>query len=573
MKDTGHQLHCNCICRDDWKTHYIHLKLENALLITLQCTLSMTSMTAKLAQTLGAPSNLWKYFGELSSIPRASKQEHRVIDWLRAFVAARPGLTMRSDAVGNAVITRGGVNCAAGTPPVIIQGHLDMVTQKTPSSTHDFAVDPIRLRTNGGWLKATETTLGADNGIGVAAALALLDSSDDSITMPPLECLFTVDEETGLTGAKSLDVVALELTAKTLINLDTEEWGCLYVGCAGGGQAITTLPLARDAVGADVASPASISTAAGSTSSAARYVLRIGGLLGGHSGANIHEDRANALVLIARCVVDLRAAAPPGALRLVSVAGGDKHNAIPRDADAVLMLPSPAAAAALAPRVAELAAELAAEFAHDAPTLTLTLDVADATTTATAASALLPPLVDADATRLLSFLRLVPVGALKQSHALPGLVETSNSLAICNVGATSAFVTTSTRSSIAAALEDVRAKVATLAALCGGTTEMIPSYPGWAPAPASPLLATVKACAREVLGVEPQILAIHAGLECGLLLEKLPWKTDAISFGPTIIEAHTPEEACEIATVEPFWNLLVLTLERLASVEAEGGRK
>jgi dipeptidase D len=508
----------------------------------------MSAKNLALATTLGAPAPLWRFFAELSSIPRPSKKEDRVITWLRAFVAARPVLTMRCDAVGNAVITRPGALCGALAPPVIVQGHLDMVTQKTASSSHNFDVDPIELRLDGAWLKATDTTLGADNGIGVAAALALLDApleGEGAVPMPPLECLFTVDEETGLTGAKSLDVAALELSAATLINLDTEEWGAVCVGCAGGGQATTTLPLARDA-------------AVESDAAATPFVLRVGGLLGGHSGVQIHEDRANALVLLARVLAELRAATP--ALQLVSIEGGDKHNAIPRDSSAVVRLPSAAAAAALEPRIAALRDALAAEYQLDAPTMTLRLEPCDA--------ASLAPLREADATRLLSFLRLIPVGALKKSHALPGVVETSNSLAIVRVGATAAVVTTSTRSSVAAALDDVRGRIAALAALCGGDIELVPSYPGWNPAPDSPLLAIVQSCAREVLGKDAAVEAIHAGLECGLLLEKLPWDTDAISFGPTIVNAHSPKESCEVATVEPFWRLLTLTLAKLAEARA-----
>lgn len=452
-------------------------------------------------------------------------------------------LQARSDAVGNLAVFRPGSGGGERAPAVCVQGHIDMVTEA--DRDFDFERTPLSVVREGDWVTAEGTTLGADNGIGVAAALALLDSAADA-PLPPLEALFTVDEETGLTGAFGLDAKALGITAKKMLNLDTEEWGSLYVGCAGGGDSILTLPVEREACA--MGAPRALE-------------VRVSGCLGGHSGLNIGEDRANALLLAACCAeAALRAAG--GSARLDGLSGGDKRNAIARDARAVVVADGDAAAEAAMAAVSSRAVELKEEYGELETGLTVDVAImpeSEAIETTLSANS---------AERLLSLLSLLPHGVDKYSHAIPGLVETSNNVASAQLaaGGGAVEIVTATRSSLTPALERVRRTIRRAAERCGGSAEQPEAYPGWAPNPTSELLGVVKGELAGMLGAEPEVKAIHAGLECGMLGAKCGGM-DAISYGPTITGAHSPDERVQVSTVAPFYELTERVLAKLAKEE------
>jgi len=510
-----------------------------------------------------------------------------VLAWLKSFAEAR-SLPWQQDAVGNIVIRRPGSGGGEAAPPIILQGHVDMVCEKNEGTPHDFTADPIRLVMHAdGWLRAAGTTLGADNGIGVAAALAVLDTPRDSAArpLPPIEALFTVDEETGLTGAFGLD--GAMLAGRTLINLDTEDWGDLFIGCAGGGDSKITLPVeseggsGRAAEGGGGAPPPPPPP----PPPAAIVTISVTGLLGGHSGLCIHEGRGNAVALAAR----LAEACVGGgggrpAVRVVSFAGGDKRNAIPRECVAVLAVlggggGGDARGAAAAARAEGEA--VAAEYGGLETGLCVDVAV-DMVDTGGGGGAGPPPayLTAASSDALLTLLRTLPHGALRMSTAVPGLVETSTNLA--SVGpvkgqaqgggeappVASFAIQTSTRSSLLPALEAVRRSIAACARSVGGTCVSDEAYPGWAPNPASRIVRLTAAAVEGVTGRAPKIGAIHAGLECGIIGARVPGGLDCVSFGPTITGAHSPDEAVRVDTVAPFYEALLAVLGALA---AEGG--
>ncbi|GIL58597.1 hypothetical protein Vafri_13481 [Volvox africanus] len=505
------------------------------------------------------PVLLWRYFKDLTQIPRPSKHEERVLQYLKDFAAERQ-LSWQQDAVGNLVIRRPGSGGGEGAPCVVVQGHVDMVCEKEPSLDHNFLTDPLVIRRDGDWLKATGTTLGADNGIGVAAALALL-SSPPSAKLPPLECLFTVDEETGLTGA--FDISPDLLTGRTMLNLDTEDWGEVFIGCSGGGDMSLVV---------EVALEQQTSSSSSSPTNMTAHTLKLGGLLGGHSGLNIHEGRGNAVQLMARALAVVAAAAGHDGWRLVGLTGGDKRNAIARDASAVILIAEDKQVAA-ASAVESLLKELRTEYGTIETGLTLTLTQA-AAAAGLPAAAPQPALVPADAERLLSLLRGLPHGPLKFSHAVPGLVETSNNVASVKEAPSSLpthrryVIVTSTRSSLMAALEATRDVIQGVARLAGCVdVQRGKAYPGWQPDLDSKVLKVTLDAYRDMLGGNQtaKVGAIHAGLECGILGEKFPGM-DMVSFGPTIKGAHSPDERVKISTVEPFWELTIRVLEHLADV-------
>ncbi|KAG2497779.1 hypothetical protein HYH03_004051 [Edaphochlamys debaryana] len=499
------------------------------------------------------PRALWGFFRDLTCIPRASKQEERILAYLKDFAEARR-LSWKQDSVGNMVVKRSGSGGGEHAPCVVIQGHIDMVCEKDPACAHDFSADPLRLVKEGDWIKARGTTLGADNGIGVAAALALLDSPPTA-RLPPLECLFTVDEETGLTGANQIapDLV----TGRTMLNLDTEDWGEIFIGCSGGGDMTLVLEVAL------VAPPAS-------QPPMAPYALRLGGLLGGHSGLNIHEGRGNAVQLMARVLAAVAAAAGPDGWRLVELTGGEKRNAIARDASALVLVSEDKREAAAA-AVASLAEALRTEYGGLESGLTLSMEPQPA------AAPVQQVVSPDDVSRMLALLRGLPHGPQKFSHAVPGLVETSVNVASvkpvegegqAGPGWRRYAVVTSTRSSLGPALEATRDVIQGLAALAGCVeVRRGKAYPGWAPNLDSPVLRTTQQVYGEVLGRDAKVGAIHAGLECGILGERFAGM-DMVSIGPTIKGAHSPDERVQISTVAPFWELTCKILERLADVRA-----
>ncbi|CAM9620742.1 unnamed protein product [Ectocarpus fasciculatus] len=452
------------------------------------------------------------------------------------------------------VVEKEGMNGGEGAPTVVIQGHVDMVTEKNSGSSHDFLTDPIRLLVEGDWLTADGTTLGADNGIGVSAALALLDMPVSSgARLPPLECLFTVEEEIGLVGAFELDGSMVK--GRTMLNLDTVEWGSLFVGCAGGGDSLITLPVEQEAV--DPASYESFSVA-------------VEGLMGGHSGINIQEDRGNGVKLLIRVLEALLEGVP--SLRLVDLRGGDKHNAIPREAFATILLPKGDSDALKAAEeiASAILGDLKMEFGTKEPSMAVQIRKdADA-----AAEACLGA---GAARRLLSLLELLPHGVMKISHDVEGLVETSSNLASVtpikgvqggeDAGGNGTYeILCSTRSSLSPPLEAVRRRIKTAAELCGASNVLRrQAYPGWQPNLQSNVLKVARDELRVLLnGEEPGIEALHAGLECGVIGDKAPGM-DIVSFGPTIDGAHSPDERVNIASVGKFWQLVLATLEGLAA--------
>lgn len=476
------------------------------------------------------PTALWGHFDQILTIPRGSKKEGEIREFV-VDLAQRLGLDHRVDEAGNLVVRKPATSGAEDCPIIILQSHLDMVCEKNSDVQHDFATDPIEPRQDGDYLTASGTTLGSDNGIGVAAMLAVMQASD--LVHGPLELLFTVDEETGLTGAKNLDASMLE--GRRLINLDSEDEGVLCVGCAGGADSRITLPLATSAV------------PAGSVALA----LRLHGLHGGHSGIDIHLQRGNATQLLARALHALSLAMP---FRLASLAGGNMHNAIPREAFATVVVAEGDEAAFRQGLEAEVEA-VQEELRGVDPDASLEITSAE-----------VPERVwdEATARRALQLLTGLPHGVLAMSNDIPGLVETSTNLATVAPHDGTLEIGLSSRSSVASALTAMRQKIRAIAGLAGASVAEQPGYPGWKPNLDSELLRIVRSVHERVLGVEPKIEAVHAGLECGLVGEMIPGM-DMISFGPHIEYPHSPNERVKIASVGRFFELLTATLEELAT--------
>ncbi len=478
------------------------------------------------------PAPVWNYFAQLTAIPRPSKDEARVRDWVRN-IAKQHGWSAREDQVGNVVFTVPASPGFEKADLLALQSHLDMVCEKNSDVQFDFSRDPLNLRIVGDEVRATGTTLGADNGIGVCAMLAVATSPD--LRRPPLELVFTIDEETGLTGAAAISPELVR--ARRMINLDSEEDDILYIGCAGGRT--STLRFVRPL------SPAGQGDAAATVS--------VSGLRGGHSGGEIHLGRANSNRLLARI---LRRATFP--LRVASLDGGNKHNAIPREAAAVVLV-----ARADLPKLRALAEaavrELRAQFAEVDEGLACT--VADRPGAAPAA------LSPEDSVALLDLVNALPDGVLGMSRAITGLVETSNNVAVVESkpadGRFEAMIVASSRSSSAPHLTAVLDQVAAAARLAGAKVATADGYPGWQPNPNSPLLEVCRRVYSQEFGVEPHVTAIHAGLECGVIGERVGGM-DMISFGPTIRAPHSPDENVSIKSVQKFWRYLRAVLAALA---------
>jgi dipeptidase D len=511
------------------------------------------------------PQAVWAIFDEITRIPRPSKHEERIVAWLVAF-AEKHGLEYRRDAVDNIVILKPASAGMENHPAVVLQNHVDMVCEKNANAVNaagepfDFSRDAIQTCvTPDGWVRARGTTLGADNGLGMAAALALL--IDPVAVHPPLEALFTVDEETGLTGAFNLGEGMI--TGKYLINLDSEDEGEVFIGCAGGVDTLATFDFRREPAPAG----------------AEFFDISVTGLLGGHSGDDIEKGRGNANKILARALWGAGLASPTGesgvagavgeaataatpvnqgfGLRLAAIDGGNLRNAIPREARAVVAVPA-AKVADFEAFIARFAADIANELAHSDAGVAVSL------TTAPAAA----QVIDATTTRrLVAALIGVPNGVQAMSFAMPGLVETSTNLASVKMAGDGSHggqivVTTSQRSSVESAKTATAAAVGAVLNLAGGRVEHSDGYPGWAPNPDSHLLEVTKKSYERLFGSPIDVRAIHAGLECGLFLEKFP-QLEMVSTGPTILGAHSPDERIEIATVDKFWQLLLDILRNL----------
>ena len=463
--------------------------------------------------------DVFRYFEEICQVPRPSKKEEKIIAYLQNF-GKQHGLETLTDEAGNILMKKPATPGMENRKTVALQAHTDMVCEKNNDVQHDFLNDPIQTLVEGEWMKAKGTTLGADNGIGIAAALAVL--TDETLEHGPLECLFTVDEETGLTGAFALKEGFMH--ADILLNLDSEDEGELFIGCAGGVDSVGEFTYQ------EVEVPQGYFYAK----------VQVKGLKGGHSGGDIHLGRANANKLLARFLNRVRKTHD---LYLCEIDGGNLRNAIAREAHALIAIPE-ADKHALRTELNLFAAEVEAEYATSDPNIEFILESEPASGKA----------IDPDTTRrLLQTLQALPHGVMAMSQDIPGLVETSTNLASVKMKPGNTIrIETSQRSSIASAKEDIATTVRTVFELAGAAVSHSEGYPGWKPNTHSEILEIATASYRRLFDTEAKVKAIHAGLECGLFLDKYP-TLDMISFGPTLQGVHSPDERMHIPSVERFW--------------------
>jgi dipeptidase D len=474
------------------------------------------------------PHEVWGYFDDILKIPRVSKKEEKILAYLEAF-AKKHGLDSERDTAGNIVIRKSATQGMEDRVTMIIQGHVDMVAEKLSEVEHDFSKDPIQAVEKDGWIMAEGTTLGADDGIGVAAALAILAS--DSIIHGPIECLFTVDEETGMTGA--LELKDDMLTGSVLLNLDSEDEGEIFIGCAGGIDTMGTFHADFETVKED----------------AVAFRIRVDGLKGGHSGDEIHKGLGNAIKILNRVIWSIQKEYP---VRMASIHGGKLRNAIPREAEAVVVAPAKDTGA-INGFFKPYTECVKGEYKEIDPDLVITIEEEE-----------LPEKIYAEEFQR-SFMQMLydcPHGAIAWSQDIPGLVETSTNLAVVRETSSGAIeVVTSQRSSVESSKKELAESIATLFKEAGGEAVHSGGYPGWKPDRNSEILHISEQSYRNLFNEQPRIKAVHAGLECGLFLQKYPG-LDMISFGPTIKGAHTPEERIEIESVDKFWRFLLDLLEK-----------
>ena len=474
------------------------------------------------------PKELWENFYALTRQPRPSKHEEKVraflVDW-----AKKNKIDCRVDGVGNVIFSKPATKGMENRVPVVLQAHMDMVPQARAGKEHNFLTDPIETKIVGDWVYACDTTLGADDGMGVAAIMAVFTSK--TVKHGPLEALITTDEETGMTGAFGLKKG--ELKGQYLLNLDSETEGELYVGCAGGLDASISLPYTTEKA------PRGMEA----------YRLTIGGLKGGHSGMEIGTGRANANKVLFR---HLRWVAECG-IRLISVEGGNMRNAIPRDAEAVVAMPKEHVDCILK-EWDKVASWVKKELATVEPDFFMKYEKVRMNPTV---------ICEADTQKIINLMMVAPNGVQRMSNDMEDLVETSLNLAIAKTTATKNFtVKALLRSSVDTAKEELGERLVCLAEMLGGRCQLSGAYPGWKPNMQSGLLKTMKETYKKLYKKEPAVMAIHAGLECGLLGGKYP-EMEMISFGPTLQSPHSPDERCYIPSTKKFYEYLVATLEAI----------
>ena len=475
------------------------------------------------------PELLWKYFAEISRIPRGSKNEKAVSAYV-AQTARKLGLEVQVDKFLNVVVRKPATPGHESAPMICLQGHLDMVCEKNKEKVHNFEKDPIELVRKGNVIMANGTTLGADNGVAVATNLAIME--DKSLEHGPLEFLFTIDEETGLTGANNLAPGFVK--SKTLLNLDSEEEGALYVGCSGGRNTTGTWKLSVDSVPA----------------SHAPVIVKMKGIKGGHSGLEIDKGRGNSLKILNRVLLELEKI---GA-RISTIEGGNKSNAIPREAEALVYVPTKKLNDASA-LVSQYSSILKAELATVEPDLFITLEEAKGKKKTKVLKKVLQK-------KILMTLSALPHGVMKMSADIPGLVETSTNVAIIKTDAKKVELITSQRSSVASEVDEIQHAVGSILELAGAEVEFAEGYPGWKPNMDSAILKHAKSTYKSLYGREPEVKAIHAGLECGIIGEKYPGM-DMVSFGPTLEAVHSPDEKIYVDTVEKFYAYLLAILRTI----------
>lgn len=473
------------------------------------------------------PQPVWYYFEEICKIPRPSKKEEKIIRYLLDF-GKKNGLETKRDSIGNVLISKPATKGKEHFPCIILQSHVDMVCEKNSDVIFDFEKDPIKPYIDGEWVKATGTTLGADDGIGVAAQLALLVAKD--IAHGPLECLFTVDEETGLSGAFALEKGFFK--SKILLNLDSEDEGEIFIGCAGGTDTVAYFNYEKKTV----------------PSEHIAYKINISGLNGGHSGDDIEKGLGNSNKILNRV---LYTATKKYQAKISYIDAGNLRNAIAREAETIIVIPDKnELKVSFEKFFNEFATDIKFELAITEPDLTFKLE-----------STQLPAFVIDDITQnnLVNALYACPHGVIAMSRSMPGLVETSTNLASVKFKDDKIIVTTSQRSSINSSKQDIANMVESVFTLARANVEHSDGYPGWAPNTNSEILNITKKSYEKLFGVEPKVRAIHAGLECGLFLEKYP-DLDMVSFGPTLRGVHSPAEKINIQSVQKFWDLLVEVL-------------
>lgn len=477
------------------------------------------------------PERLWYYFGEICKIPRPSRKEEQIVSWVmekgREF-----SLEVLKDATGNVLVRKQATVGMENRPVIILQSHLDMVCEKNSITFHNFESDPILPRIEGEWVKATDTTLGADDGIGVAAMLAIMEPGN--LVHGPLEFLFTIDEETGLSGAEGLQPGFLN--GRILLNLDSEDDGELFIGCAGGKDTSIVLPFSKEPLPGGFKS----------------FRIDVSGLKGGHSGDDINKGLGNANKILNRL---LWKASSSFGLRLSFFDGGNLRNALAREAFAVVSVPD-TMAEAFEQYIIAFESLVKFELKTTEPDLKVAYISKEA-----AGSCI--TIISQE--KLLNSLYACPHGVMAMSADIPGFVETSTNLASVKTKEDHFLIGTSQRSSVESAKDDVANMVASIFRLAGSKVTHGQGYPGWAPNSESPILHLTRETYTTLFGIEPKVLVIHAGLECGLIGKKFPGM-DMISYGPTIKGAHSPDERLLIPTVGKFWDL---TVELLRNIPAQ----
>jgi dipeptidase D len=474
-----------------------------------------------------SPSLVWQYFYEISQIPRPSKKEGKIIQYLKDFGTTHQLETL-VDEVGNVLIRKNATKNNNSQKIIALQSHVDMVCEKNSGVVHNFDIDPIDAYVDGDWVKAKDTTLGADNGIGMAAMLAVLASDD--IEHGKLECLFTIDEETGLTGAFALKENFL--TADILLNLDSEDVHEIYIGCAGGIDTVAKFEYKKEDAPKDYF----------------YFKITVNGLQGGHSGEDINKGLGNANKILTRYLWHLNKKTD---LRICAIDGGNLRNAIAREAWAIAAVPF-AKKEEIRVELNCFTADIESEFANTDPKVKLTLESENKADYCIDKST---------SDRLLSALYACPHGVVAMSQEMTGMVETSTNLAsVKKQEGNKIEITTSQRSSVESEKYDIMNTVENVFTLAGAKVEHGDGYPGWRPNPNSEIVKKTAECYERLFGEKAKIRAIHAGLECGLFLKKYP-NLDMVSFGPTILYPHSPSEKVEIPSVKKFWKLLCEVLK------------
>ena len=472
------------------------------------------------------PKEVFRFFEEICQVPHGTFDTKRISDYCVAFAKER-GLACIQDETNNIIISKPGTVGYENSEPVIIQGHMDMVCEKRPESNHDFKKDPLELYVEDGYVKAKDTTLGGDDGIAVAMALAILDSKD--IPHPPIEAVFTVDEEIGMGGAENIDLSVLK--GKKLINIDSEEEGILTVGCAGGFGYNTEIPVTRE------------------NAEGEKISIRIHGLLGGHSGAEIHKQRGNGHKMMGRLLNHVSLETD---IRLISIAGGTKNNVISSECKAEILVAKEDADKVKA-SVAELKATWDKEFLGKEPGLTV--DVEEESVSGVA-------VMNAESTkRVITYFIICPNGVQCYDRELEGLVETSLNLGIVETTKDTVKLESLVRSSMESKKADMKEILDTCAQVVGASGKVQGGYPAWEYKKDSKVRELVLDVYRDLYQKEPKIEAIHAGLECGILSEKIE-NLDCVSFGPDNFDIHTPKERLSISSTERVWKFILEFLKR-----------